>query len=134
MSQVFNFVNSLSSAGSCSSSGGLRAACEQGSMFNPTIFIVEDCSGDPVDLTGCTVKMQVRPAPGSSTLILTISTLAGNVTIDGPRGAIAINVPASVTATLVPGLYVYDMDLTESGGGISRLIEGKFEITPEVTT
>lgn len=126
MSQIFNFVNS-SGLGSCSGIN-MRAACEQGAQFQTVIYIFDGCSDLPIDLTGCTVDMQVRATPESADIILEISTVIGNAVIDSLAGTITIVVPADVTADLDPGLFVYNLDLTESGGGITRLLEGNFEV------
>lgn len=122
MSQAFDFKNSSK----------VRAACEQGSVFATGLYLRDGCSETPTDLTGCTVKMQVRETPASSTVILEISTANGYAVIDPLNGKISITVPSSVTATLPPGLYVYDLDLI-SVANSKRIIEGQFEITAEVT-
>jgi len=86
----------------------------------------------PVSLTGYQAKMQVRKTPGSP-VILELSTLNTYITLDQTNGLINLVVPASVTSSLVPGLYKYDLDLTDSNGFVSRFVEGLFEIVAGIT-
>tara|TARA_R110001592_G_scaffold113215_1_gene312080 strand:+ start:464 stop:607 length:144 start_codon:yes stop_codon:yes gene_type:complete len=42
---------------------------------------------------------------------------------------------ASATGGIEEGIYVYDVEITNSGGGgsIKRILQGKVTVTPEVT-
>ena len=44
-----------------------------------------------------------------------------------------MNVPASVTTSLTEGEGVYDMEVVDGSGVVFRVLEGTFEISPEVT-
>jgi hypothetical protein len=57
----------------------------------------------------------------------------GGITLGGSAGTIALNIAASVTANFIAGDYVYDLELNAANGTVTRLIEGKFNVTPEVT-
>ena len=50
-----------------------------------------------------------------------------------PEGVITLSLPASVTTTLSPKRYVYDIILTSPGGVKTRVIEGIATVTPGVT-
>lgn len=123
MSEVFNYINS----------SRLRAACEQGSVFATGVYINNVCSQIPIDITGYGVLMQVRATAESVDVILEISTANGFATVDGPAGKISIYVPSDDTATLVPGLYVYDLDIIDLSSNSQRILQGQFEITAEVS-
>ena len=45
-----------------------------------------------------------------------------------------ITIDADYTSDLDDGSYVYDLELTSSSGTVTRLLEGQFVVTPEVTT
>jgi len=123
MSEVFNYINS----------SRLRAACEQGSVFATGVYVTNECSGNPIDITGYDVLMQVRLTPESATVVLEISTGNGYAVVSGPEGKISISVPSDITAALEPGVYVYDLDIIDLSSNSQRLIEGQFEITAEVS-
>ena len=40
----------------------------------------------------------------------------------------------ATTSTMTAGRYVYDLELTDADGLISRIVEGTVTVTPQVTT
>ena len=88
-------------------------------------------SGSPVNLTGYTARMQVRPSYISDSVILSLTNGSG-ITLGGAAGTIALAASASVSAAIEPRAYVYDLELV-NGSEVTRLLEGKFTATPEVT-
>lgn len=62
---------------------------------------------------GDTARAHVRVRPESPTITLAFSTAAG--TIQLLAGMIVLTAPANVTATIAPGSYVWDLELTRGG-------------------
>ena len=63
----------------------------------------------PLNLTGCTAALEIRPWPGSSTVLLSLSTAAGTIIITEPtEGILAWDVPGAQAAEFVktPGVCV----------------------------
>ena len=92
-----------------------------------------DQDGEPVDLTGRTARMNVRPSPGSDSLILDASEY---ITLGGSDGTVTLEVPASVMASITGKTYVYDLDLVAENPGedeVVTILEGSFVVDPEVT-
>ena len=83
------------------------------------------------DLTGYTATMTVRPFVGSSTTTLLL-TNGNGITLGGAAGTVNVSISSAVTADLVPARYSYDFVLN-SGSVVTRLLEGKFVVTPGVT-
>ena len=77
--------------------------------------------------------MTVRPFVGASTTTLVASTANGYMVLDQGSGRVTVTVPASVTENIAAGRYSYDLVL-DSGGTVTRLLEGKFVVTGAVTT
>ena len=75
----------------------------------------------------------MRPFVGASTTTLVASTANGYMTLDQGSGRVTVTVPASVTEDIAAGRYSYDLVL-DSGGTVTRLLEGKFVVTGAVTT
>lgn len=89
----------------------------------------------PVNLTGFSAKMQVRPSAGSPILILELSTADGRITLGGTNGTVTLEVDAVTMAAVPAGGYKYDLYLL-SGDATpveTRLIEGSFKVKAEVT-
>lgn len=91
-------------------------------------------NGTAIDLTNYKARMQVRPTPESSQIILELtSTPANGITLNSPTGNIAVSVNAKKTGDVPAGKYVYDLVVEDATGVITRLIEGSFEVKPSVT-
>jgi len=103
---------------------------EQGATFT-TNFTVKTGS-TPWNLTSYVARMQVRAAAGASSTLLSL-TNGNGITLGGAAGTVAISVPATTTAGLIPGRHVYDFELESAGGEVWRVIEGKFTVKQEVT-
>jgi hypothetical protein len=75
--------------------------------------------------------MQVREAAGAATALVSLTNGAG-ITLGGTAGTIGIVVAATASAAVAAGSYSYDLELN-SGGTITRLLEGSFIVTGNVT-
>jgi hypothetical protein len=49
-----------------------------------------------------------------------------------PTGNVKVDISAATLSGIAPGNHVYDIELV-SGDSVTRLLEGRFIITPEVT-
>lgn len=123
--------------------GNYNMTCQQGSTFTRLIELEQpDLTADPTgatfeefDLTGYTARMQVRRTIDSANFLLSLTTENGGLTINPTEGFsnhIYINVSASVTASIsTSGLY--DLEIISSTGTVSRILQGEFRLSPEVT-
>jgi hypothetical protein len=107
-------------------------------------FIIEQGSTYQSELTDYSAKMQIRPSPGSTTLYLTLSSSLGpdgsglnlnglNGTTPKTSGSIGIIISAYSSSLLTFDQAVYDLELY-SGSFVTRVIEGRVQLSKEVTT
>lgn len=91
-----------------------------------------DANDLPIDLTGATVRMQVRNKP-RGTVILDSAGVGGSTSIDGPAGKIEVifDAPTMIAVTAPSG--VYDVALTAADGTIDVILEGAVKFAPGVT-
>jgi hypothetical protein len=93
--------------------------------------------GDPVDLTGSTIRGQIRKTFLSEDVIVAFTC---NIT-DYPDGEYSVTLTDEQTAAIVAGLkitsrdskYVYDIELEDSAGNVFKLYYGKVRLQPEAT-
>lgn len=104
--------------------------CEEGATF--TFNFTIKTSDTAWNLTNYTATMTVRPFVGSSTTTVLATNDNGKIVLGGSAGTVAVTLNATTTADLTPGKYVYDLVL-DSGTVVTRLLEGKFVVTPSVT-
>lgn len=111
--------------------GILNLVCPAGSTFSKTLTY--SVSASPVNLTGWTARLQVRQKHTSTTKLLDLTTSNGGITLGGAAGTITILATATQTAALPDGVWRYDLELVSGSGAVTRLVEGTFAVTPEVT-
>jgi len=87
----------------------------------------------PVDITGYTGRMHIRETISATEIIETQTTENGRITINGTAGEILITIPGPEMETVDAGEYVYDLEIESPEGEVTRVINGKFEVRPEVT-
>jgi hypothetical protein len=107
---------------------------EQGATYRHTLVWMQLDGTTPINLVGCTAKMQIRSVVTSSTVILELSTANSRLVIDGALGKISLYVPDEDTTALeaIKGA-VYDLEVHFPDGTVTRLCEGKISISAEVT-
>lgn len=115
---------------------------EQGATFDLPLRY-RTPAGVPVDLTGYTARMQVREAPTSAVFVEFNSSLTANGFIlmsgsvadreDGANGNVRIYMTAANSAALARFSGRYDLELHDSAGYVTRLLEGQFKVEPEIT-
>lgn len=74
-------------------------------------------AGSQANLSGCTARMHLRN-PQTKALILSATTIDGRLAIETATGSVLVNVPASATASVTPGRYFADIELTFPDGTV----------------
>jgi hypothetical protein len=111
--------------------GKYNIVCPKGSTLLKTFtYSINDT---PVNLAGYTSRMQVREKYESTVAIESLTTSNGGISLTASAGAINIYISASATSGYIAKDYVYDLELVSSSNIVTRIIEGKFIVTPEVT-
>ena len=105
---------------------------EEGATFQLTLTW-KDSADTPVNLTGYSAAMQVRRYITADTALLDVSSVGGEITLGGAAGTIEVVIPAAETADLTGEQAVYDLEVTDGSGIVTRLLYGDCEIRREVT-
>lgn len=102
--------------------------CRKGDSFRLEITFKDD-SGAVLNLTGYTWKLDVRETDTSSSAILEDDafTYAGTT-----QGVLTVTAPAATMAGVNGGLYVYDLQSTNSGA-VKTWLYGIFKVNEDVT-
>lgn len=111
------------------SAGIYNIKADQGSTF---IFSFTITTDDVAwNLNGYSARMQVRASTQSTTKILDLVSTT-NITLTN-LGVVTVTVSATAMAAIASGNFVYDLEVQSSSGIVTRLLQGKFTVTPEVT-
>lgn len=99
---------------------------DQGTDFSATIDLL-DVSDNAFDLTGYTTAGQMRKNYASETAY------DFTITHNGELGQLFLSMDNTLTNTLDPGRYLYDVEITSSGGTVTRVVEGVVTVKPGIT-
>ena len=102
---------------------------DQGTTFNNIINLTDDLTNAYINVSGYVVRSQMRrsyfSANVSANIVCTIT--------DAANGEITMSLPAANTSALKAGRYLYDVEVVDTAGTTSRILEGIITVTPEVT-
>ena len=115
---------------------------EQGATLNLELQY-KDASGNSIDLTDYSGKMQIRPSVASSTVYITLSSSlqadgtglnfsGSNGTTPPSSGSIGVYISAASSSLLSFDTGVYDLEIA-SGSFVSRILEGQVKLSLNVT-
>lgn len=100
---------------------------DQGSDYS-NIITVASSNGQALDLSGYTVASQMRKSYTSS-----ISYAFTASIYNAAQGKVRIQLTAVQSEAIPPGRYLYDLEVTSSGGARKRVVEGIVTVTPQIT-
>lgn len=105
--------------------------CEKGTSFQRIVTWL-DQDNQPVDVTSYSAKMQVKK-DAASPLIIELSTANDRINVGGVNGEVELLLTAAETAALAAGDFRYDLEMTSPLGEVTRIIQGVFSVTAEIT-
>jgi len=100
---------------------------DQGTDFSITVDVT-DTSGGALNMSGYSAAAQIRKTYGSSTVSSSFTTSIAEIS-----GQVTLSLTDTQTTALESGRYVYDLNVTSSGGQTTRVVEGQAIVTPGVT-
>lgn len=117
--------------------GTYNIFCEQGTTFSRTLELKYPDELDPTiyhpyDLSGFTARMQVRRTIESTSVMISLTTENNGVFIDDTEGRISIFISPEQTAALTSS-GVYDLEIISNDEVVSRVVQGAFTLSKEVT-
>lgn len=118
--------------------GTLNIVIEQGATFQKKLTWADDidfpASGNAIDITGYTARMQLREEKDSpDPAILELTDGNGRITLGGANGEIDLFIDDADTEALTIESGFYDLEVESPAGIVTRLVEGTFQLSTEVT-
>jgi hypothetical protein len=90
-------------------------------------FTWTDSSGNAIDLTAYTAALDAVYNLTDTSSFIAISSGSG-ITLGGTTGSIAIAVSGGTTATLTPGIGLYNLQMTSGTGLVTNLLQGTLTV------
>ncbi len=108
----------------------LDQTIDQGTTYTNNITVYQSDGITPMNLTGYTVASKMRKNHTSSTSHDITSVLVAPLS----SGVIKFSLTSVETAAIKAGYYYYDAEITSGATGtVTRVIEGKIHIKPNIT-
>ena len=98
---------------------------DQGATFSTNVYYLD--INTPTSLAGYGVRAKLKRSYYSANSTSFIARV-----IDAANGIVSLRLNSDVTANLIAGRYVYDVELS-LGSEVSRIVEGIVTVTPQVT-
>lgn len=114
----------------------LKFTIYQGATFRKRLRWSDKATGTPIDLTGCSARMQVRAEIDGTAVLLELTTENGGITLGSTAGTIDLYVGATATAAINWEGGVFDLEIIHPGAlpdDVTRLAQGTVSVSPEVT-
>ena len=102
----------------------------QGADYDKTFTATQ--GGTAINWTGYTARMQVRDSSDATATLLSLTSGSG-ITLGGTAGTIAVAITSTQSAAIASGAYAYDLELVSSGNIVTRLLQGAFIVSGNVT-
>lgn len=109
-----------------------------GATFTHVWVVSSDVAGTAVvDLTGCTGTASCRTEYTAGSAVVSFGT--ANLILGGTAGTLQFLLPSATTAALGSALgytttqLVFDCEITEPSGDVSRVLQGIATVLPEAT-
>ena len=122
--------------------GTLNITIEQGADFI-RVLTLKDSLGATIDITGYSFASEIKDSTCGDIVASFSFTILDQIT---NKGQVRWYMPAALTATIPAECvnasdgsfqttpYLYDVDMTNNSSEISRIIMGKANVSPEVTS
>lgn len=113
---------------------------EQGATWGDVLTIYQSApSGTPMadlvplDLTGYDVRMHIRANVADADPLIALTNANGRIAVTPADGIIRRTIAAADTALLAFDFGVYDLEIESPDGTVTRLLQGRVSLSPEVT-
>ena len=107
----------------------------QGSTWDQTFTWFQPDGVTPVNLTGCTARIQGRAKAASTSPVLfeLTSTPAAGLTLGGTAGTVRVVIADELSDAWNFKRCAYDLEIAFPDGTVQRLLMGSVTVDPEVT-
>lgn len=102
----------------------------QGETFRVAIPVLNE-NGGVADLTGMTARAQVRSYAAAPTVLHEWTTTNAGLAFDVDE--VVLTVPAATSSAWSWRTAAWDLELVDTDGNVTRLVEGHVVVHPEVT-
>ena len=113
-------------------------SCDQGAYWSHLLVWYDESGTNPIDITTWHARMQIRRQVESGDYLIQLTDdVDGGITLGGAAGTILLEMSAAQTAALPAAKgnhrHHYDLELVPADDKVRRLVQGRFDVSAEVT-
>lgn len=128
---LFDTIENPSETDACFLTTTKNLTINKGSGYRINFTLSKD--GNSVDLTGYSLRGQIRPSATSSQVLLNMTSANLLLRIDNSNSLIVMNLPESFTRRVSEIYAVYDIELLNPTSDAYKIVTGLITFIPEVT-
>jgi hypothetical protein len=128
---LFDSIENPGDTDACFVTATKNLTINKGSSYRIKFLLSKDSNN--VDLTGYSLRGQIRPSSSSSTVLLNMTSANLLLAINNSNSTIEMNLPESFTRRVTQNYGVYDIELLNNIGEASKIVTGLITFIPEVT-
>lgn len=111
----------------------LNLKVDQGATFSQVVTWKAGTPAAPVNLAGCTARMQARGKLADTAVLFDLTVANGGIALGDSAGTVTIKLTSAQTAAITWTSAVYDLEITFADSTVRRLLTGGIAVSPEVT-
>lgn len=128
---LFDTIENPSENDACFLTSTKNLTINKGSGYRINFTLSKD--GEPVDLTGYSLRGQIRPSATSAQVLLNMTSANLLLKIDNNNSLITMVIPESFTRRVSDTYAVYDIELLNPTADAYKIVTGLLTFIPEVT-
>ena len=128
---LFDTIENPGENDACFITATRNLTLNKGSSYRIKFLLSKDSNS--VNLTGYSLRGQIRPSSSSPTVLLNMTSANLLLGIDNSNSTIFMNLPESFTRRVPGSLAVYDIELLNNVGEASKIVTGLITFVPEIT-
>lgn len=102
---------------------------DQGATFNNVINLTDDVTNRDIDISGYTIRSQMRRSYYSSNATVDLTCTITNAL----QGEVTLSLTPGQTANIKAGRYLFDVQTIDTANNVVRILEGIMTVTPRIT-
>lgn len=128
---LFDTIENPAQSDSCFVTSTTNFTLNKGSAYKIIFNIKKE--GNLVDLSGYSLRGQIRKSATSSEVLLNMTTANLLLEVDILNSRLIMNLPETFTRRVAGAFAVYDLELLNSLGQPSKIVQGLLTFVAEVT-
>ena len=128
---LLDTIENSTEGDSCFATATKNLNLNKGSSYRIIFSLTKN--GSPINLTGFSFRGQIRPSITSTKVLLEVNSANLLIKTDPTLGRFTLILPESFTRRVVEQYTVYDIEIIDSIGEVSRIVQGMITFVSEVT-